>query len=197
MQAAVIEFARNVCAMEGANTTEIDPNTAHPLVIDMPEHHPGDMGGTMRLGKRTTIFKENCTSTISKYEGKLHSFQMFDYIIWIIFIAEKLYGSPKSVNERHRHRYEINPKYVAQLEAAGLKFVGTDDENTRMEIVELSDHPYYVGVQYHPEYLSRPLKPSPPFMGLILASVGKLKSYLNKGCRLSPRELSDNNSSGR
>lgn len=115
----------------------------------------------------------------------------------MIFIAEKLYGSPKSVNERHRHRYEINPKYVAQLEAAGLKFVGTDDENTRMEIVELSDHPYYVGVQYHPEYLSRPLKPSPPFMGLILASVGKLKSYLNKGCRLSPRELSDNNSSGR
>lgn len=60
-----------------------------------------------------------------------------------------------------------------------------------MEIVELQDHPYYVGVQFHPEYLSRPLKPSPPFLGLILASVGKLQSYLNKGCRLSPRELSD------
>lgn len=120
----------------------------------------------------------------------------FSYIL-NSFNAEKLYGSPKSVNERHRHRYEVNPKYVAQLEEAGLKFVGTDDEKTRMEIVELSDHPYYVGVQYHPEYLSRPLKPSPPFMGLILASVGKLKSYLNKGCRLSPRELSDNNSSGR
>lgn len=110
------------------------------------------------------------------------------------FATEKLYGSPKSVDERHRHRYEINPKYVPQLEEAGLKFVGTDEEATRMEIVELENHPYYVGVQYHPEYLSRPLKPSPPFMGLILASVGKLKSYLNKGCRLSPREMSDNSS---
>lgn len=66
MQAAVIEFARNI-GFEGANTTEIDPNVAHPLVIDMPEHHPGIMGGTMRLGKRTTVFKDNCNSTISKY----------------------------------------------------------------------------------------------------------------------------------
>lgn len=66
MQAAVIEFARNVVKLEGANSTEIDQNTAHPLVIDMPEHHPGDLGGTMRLGKRTTVFKDNCTSTISK-----------------------------------------------------------------------------------------------------------------------------------
>lgn len=73
-------------------------------------------------------------------------------------------------------------------------FVGTDEEEQRMEIVELEDHPYYVGMQYHPEYLSRPLKPSPPFLGLVLASVGKLQSYLNKGCRLSPRELSDNSS---
>lgn len=88
----------------------------------------------------------------------------------------------------------MNPQYVAQLEEAGLKFVGTDEEQERMEIVELENHPYYVGVQYHPEYLSRPLKPSAPFMGLILASVDKLKSYLNKGCRLSPRELSDNSS---
>lgn len=66
MQAAVIEFARNVVNLKGANTTEIDANTEHPLVIDMPEHHPGDMGGTMRLGKRTTIFKENQNSTISE-----------------------------------------------------------------------------------------------------------------------------------
>lgn len=102
-----------------------------------------------------------------------------------------MYGNPRQINERHRHRYEINPAYVEQLEAKGLKFIGTDKAKTRMEIVELQDHPYYVGVQYHPEYLSRPLKPSPPFLGLILASVGKLQSYLNKGCRLSPRELSD------
>lgn len=67
-------------------------------------------------------------------------------------------------------------------------------EETRMEIVELTSHPYYVGVQFHPEYLSRPLKPSPPFMGLVLASAGKLKSYMNRGCRLSPREMSENSS---
>lgn len=90
----------------------------------------------------------------------------------------------------------MNKEYVPQLEKAGLKFVGTDEEEARMEIVELEDHPYYVAVQFHPEYLSRPLKPSPPFVGLILASIGKLKSYLNKGCRLSPREMSDD-SSGR
>lgn len=100
------------------------------------------------------------------------------------------------MEERHRHRYEINPDFVERLEAKGLRFVGTDenkntDEKPRMEIVELENHPYFVGVQYHPEYLSRPLKPSPPFLGLIFASVGKLQSYINRGCRLSPREMSD------
>jgi CTP synthase len=68
---------------------------------------------------------------------------------------------------------------------------GCDEENIRMEILELDDHPYFVATQYHPEYLSRPLKPSPPFFGLILASVGKLHSYLARGCRLTPRQLSD------
>lgn len=68
---------------------------------------------------------------------------------------------------------------------------GRDEENIRMEILELDDHPYFVATQYHPEYLSRPLKPSPPFFGLILASVGKLHSYLARGCRLTPRQLSD------
>lgn len=71
---------------------------------------------------------------------------------------------------------------------------GRDEDNIRMEIVELDDHPYFVAMQYHPEYLSRPLKPSPPFLGLILASVGKLHSYLARGCRLTPRLLSDDDS---
>lgn len=132
---------------------------------------------------------------VSDFYFQICLFVDFNQIVCSVLLStEKLYGSPKSVDERHRHRYEINPKYVQQLEEAGLKFVGTDKEVTRMEIVELADHPYYVGVQYHPEYLSRPLKPSPPFLGLILASVGKLRSYLNKGCRLSPREMSDNSS---
>lgn len=169
LQAAVIEYSRNVLKLDDANSTEVNPNTQHPLVIDMPEHHPGQMGGTMRLGRRTTVFKGDST-------------------------IRKLYGNVESVDERHRHRYEVNPKYIDQLEAKGLKFVGHDSEMQRMEIMELENHPFYVATQYHPEYLSRPLKPSPPFMGLILASIGKLQMYLNQGCRLSPRQLSDESS---
>lgn len=89
------------------------------------------------------------------------------------------------MDERHRHRYEVNPAYVERLEEKGLKFVGHDSEKTRMEIVELEGHSYYVGVQFHPEYLSRPLKPSPPFMGLILAAKKKLTTYLANDSRTS------------
>lgn len=161
LQAAVIEFARNVLKLPDANTTEVDPDTPHPLVIDMPEHHPGAMGGTMRLGKRTTIFKTEDS------------------------IVRQLYGNVAQVEERHRHRYEVNPKYVGELEKNGLKFVGHDSEKIRMEIIELENHPYYVAAQFHPEYLSRPLKPSPLFLGLILASVDKLDVYLQQGNHLS------------
>ncbi|XP_062127521.1 CTP synthase isoform X3 [Drosophila sulfurigaster albostrigata] len=167
LQAAVIEFARNVVGLQDANSTEVNPETKNPLVIDMPEHHKGQMGGTMRLGKRTTIFTDKPS------------------------IIRQLYGNPKSVDERHRHRYEVNPLYVDQLEKLGLNFVGTDIEQNRMEVIELRNHPYFVATQYHPEYLSRPLKPSPPFLGLILASEGRLQSYIDRGCRLSPRQLSD------
>ncbi|KAL7034063.1 hypothetical protein ACKWTF_007834 [Chironomus riparius] len=166
LQAAVIEYARNVLKLEDANSTEVNPETKYPLVVDMPEHHPGQMGGTMRLGRRTTLFKGDST-------------------------IRKLYGNAESVDERHRHRYEVNPKFIDELEKNGLKFVGHDSEQQRMEIMELDNHPYYVATQYHPEYLSRPLKPSPPFLGLILASIGKLQMYLNQGCRLSPKQLSD------
>lgn len=167
LQAAVIEYSRNVLDLKDANTTEISPDTPNPVVIDMPEHNTGQMGGTMRLGRRTTVLSQDKS------------------------IIKQLYGNPHKVEERHRHRYEVNPKYVAELEKAGMNFVGTDTEKQRMEIMELKGHPYYVATQYHPEYLSRPLKPSPPFMGLILASVGKLKSYIARGCRLSPRQMSD------
>uniref|UniRef100_A0A1A9VYY9 CTP synthase n=1 Tax=Glossina austeni TaxID=7395 RepID=A0A1A9VYY9_GLOAU len=167
LQAAVIEFARNVLNLKKANTTEIDPTTEHPLVVDMPEHHSGEMGGTMRLGKRKTIFR-----------GELS-------------VVKQLYGNPQSVDERHRHRYEVNLKYVNQLEEQGMRFVGVDESGERMEIVELQNHPFYVATQYHPEYLSRPLKPSPPFLGLILASVKGLSKYIARGCHLSPRQMSD------
>ncbi|KAE8748974.1 hypothetical protein FOCC_FOCC004380 [Frankliniella occidentalis] len=158
---------QNVLKLDKANSTEVDPDTPHPLIIDMPEHNQGQMGGTMRLGKRTTVF----TSDKS--------------------VMKQLYGNKQSVEERHRHRFEVNPKYVKQLEAAGLKFTGHDTENKRMEILELENHPYYVATQYHPEYLSRPLKPSAPFMGLILASVGKLKQYLEHCNSLNPSDVSE------
>ncbi|CAG2113837.1 unnamed protein product [Medioppia subpectinata] len=165
MQCAVIEFARNVLRWDGANSTEMNAECAHRVVIDMPEHHGGDMGGTMRVGRRTTIFSD-------KYPSELR----------------QLYGDVASVDERHRHRYEVNPEYVEAFNEAGLRFVGQDTDGQRMEVMELADHPYFVGVQYHPEYLSRPLKPSPPYLGLLLAACGKLQSYLNRGCRLTPRE---------
>lgn len=172
LQTTVIEFSRNVLNLEDANSTEFNKDTTNPVVIDMPEHNQGMMGGTMRLGKRTTKFTNSNS------------------------VMKQLYGNVDSIEERHRHRYEVNPEYVKSLEAAGLKFVGRDEENVRMEIAELEGHKYFVATQYHPEYLSRPLKPSPPFLGLILASVGKLDSYLAKGCRLSPGLLSEESDEG-
>ncbi|KAB0800501.1 hypothetical protein PPYR_06241 [Photinus pyralis] len=165
-QAAVIEFARNVLNLREAHSTECVPDTLHPLIIDMPEHNTGEMGGTMRLGKRTTIFKDSANNSIIK----------------------RLYFSSDKIEERHRHRYEVNSKYIPDLEKAGLEFVGIDTEGQRMEILELENHPYYIAVQFHPEYLSRPMSPSPPFMGLILASKDILKPYLARGCKFSPRE---------
>ncbi|KAH9504715.1 CTP synthase 1 [Bulinus truncatus] len=167
LQCAVIEFSRNVLSWEDANSTELDPDTKHPVVIDMPEHNPGDMGGTMRLGKRKTVFKTD------------HS------------VLRKLYGNPSSVEERHRHRYEVNPKIVENLEEKGMKFVGHSEDDERMEIMELEGHPYYVGVQYHPEYISRPLKPSAPYLGLLLAASNKLEAFANRGYKSSYSEESD------
>ncbi|XP_065345611.1 CTP synthase 1 [Cloeon dipterum] len=170
LQVATIEFTRNVLNWEGANSTEIDPETPYPVVIDMPEHNPGQMGGTMRLGRRQTNF---CTEKS---------------------VLRQLYGNVDSIDERHRHRYEVNPKYIEEIEKAGMKFVGRDIDGERMEILELEGHPYYVATQFHPEYLSRPLKPSPPFLGFILASVGKLNHFVAKGCRFTPKELSSDDS---
>ncbi|CAL1528949.1 unnamed protein product [Lymnaea stagnalis] len=163
LQCAVIEFARNVLHWEDANSTELNPLTKHPVVIDMPEHNPGNMGGTMRLGKRKTIFKTDTS------------------------VIRKLYGNPSSVEERHRHRYEVNPEVVKNLEEKGMKFVGHSEDDARMEIMELEGHAYFVGVQYHPEYISRPMKPSAPYLGLLLAASNKLSTYASRGFRPSPR----------
>lgn len=166
-QISVIEFARDVLGWEDANSTEVNPDTEHPVVIEMPEHNPGNMGGTMRLGQRKTIFKTQDS------------------------ITRQLYGNCDYVEERHRHRYEVNPTLTKYFEEKGFYFVGHDESAERMEIGELNDHPYYVGVQYHPEFLSRPLKSSPPFLGLLLAACGKLKGYIERGGRLSPNSSFD------
>ena len=86
----------------------------------------------------------------------------------------KLYNNEPEVLERHRHRYEVNPEYIDKLTSAGLNFIGKDEKGERMEIVELKDHPWYVGVQFHPEFLSRVLVPSPPYLGFVAACAGVL-----------------------
>ncbi|KAI8823462.1 CTP synthase N-terminus-domain-containing protein [Fimicolochytrium jonesii] len=156
MQIAVIEFARNVCGLTGANSAELDKDTPHPVVINMPEISATVMGGTMRLGDRTTNFTKDSTDSITR----------------------RLYGGANTIHERHRHRYEINPEYINQIEKAGLDFIGKDEKGERMIMIELKDHPFFVGTQYHPEYKTRPLKPTPVFLGFILAAAGLLPEYL-------------------
>ncbi|KAH1081214.1 hypothetical protein J1N35_020975 [Gossypium stocksii] len=156
MQISVIEYARSVLGFERANSAEFDKETPNPVVIFMPEGSRTHMGSTMRLGSRRTLFQTTeC-------------------------ITSKLYCNAQYVDERHRHRYEVNPDIIEVLEEAGPKFVGKDETGKRMEVLELPGHPFYVGVQFHPEFKSRPGKPSAPFLGLILSAKGQLEAYLNR-----------------
>lgn len=130
----------------------------------MPEHNTGNLGGTMRLGKRTTVFK-----TQDSVLKKLYGDQVFTFTFLRNSTYQKCYSIieinfKEFIEERHRHRYEVNPDFVPEIESAGLKFVGHDTEKKRMEIMELEGHPFYVAVQYHPEYISRPMRPSPPYL---------------------------------
>lgn len=162
-QAMVVEYARNVIGWNDANSTEFDYHTDHRVIIFMPEIDKETMGGNMRLGERITKF------THKHDDGSIPSIQI-------------MYHFANVVNERHRHRYEVNPELVDKIHNAGLKFVGRDESGKRMEVAELprSEHPYYVGCQYHPEFKSRPLAPSPPFHGLVLASCRMLDNYISK-----------------
>ncbi|NJD78325.1 MAG: CTP synthase (glutamine hydrolyzing) [Candidatus Methanoperedens sp.] len=143
MQLAVIEFARNVVGLKDANSTEL-AKTEHPVIDLLPEQENiKNMGGTMRLGNYEAILKENS-------------------------LASKLYGSSTLI-ERHRHRYEVNPKYIPQIEAKGMKFTGRNDH--RMEIAEIPGHKFFFSSQFHPEFRSRPGKPSPPFLAFMKAAL--------------------------
>ncbi|GFQ00813.1 ctp synthase [Phtheirospermum japonicum] len=171
MQIAVIEFARSVLGLHNANSTEVDPNTPNPCVIFMPEGSKTHMGGTMRLGSRRTYFQGSSSK------------------------SAKLYGNQSFIDERHRHRYEVNPDMVQKLEDAGLAFTGKDETGFRMEIVELPSHPYFVGVQFHPEFKSRPGKPSAPFLGLLAAASGQLDAQLKKGATATKKSRMMSNGS--
>jgi CTP synthase len=151
MQASVVEYCRNVLNRPNAHSSEFRDDLEEDMedvIIFMPEGDRERMGGTMRLGLRETILRKGS-------------------------IAFKYYDSEK-VQERHRHRYEVNPSIVPDLELAGLNFVGrnADSSGERMEIVELDEtvHPYFVASQFHPEFTSRPEKPNPLFLGLMEAS---------------------------
>ncbi|KAI0299838.1 CTP synthase N-terminus-domain-containing protein [Russula brevipes] len=149
-QLAVVEWGRHVLNLPGSKSTEFGADPADPVVIFMPEISRTQMGGTMRLGLRPTVFQED--SGWSR--------------------IRKLYGGASTVWERHRHRYEVNPAYVEQLHTSGMTFIGRDEKGERMQIMELPDHPFFVGLQAHPEFCTRPLNPSPPFLGLIAAACG-------------------------
>ena len=147
MQVATVEFARNVCNLKGAHTTECNRDTPHP-VISLQEEQKGvkDMGATMRLG--------SCNSLV--HPGTL---------------AASLYGDAKIIKERHRHRYEFNPAYLEELQKAGLIISSVSEDEGLVEIIELADHPFYIGAQFHPEFQSKPNHPHPLFSGFVKASL--------------------------
>jgi len=154
-QVAVIEFARHVLGLPDANSTEFDPRCQNPIISELPEQKRIEgLGGTMRLGAQDVLLTENS-------------------------LASWLYNRRLSVRERFRHRYEVDPQYIARLTAAGMMFSGRHPTQPIMQLLELpseatqhiNSHPYFVAAQFHPELTSRPLRPQPLFMGLIAAAL--------------------------
>ncbi|MEI6432402.1 MAG: gamma-glutamyl-gamma-aminobutyrate hydrolase family protein, partial [bacterium] len=150
MQMVVIESARNVCGLDGANTTEVDPETPHPVVHLMTDQYGvTDKGATMRLG-------------------------LWPCRIAADSLAESLYNAPV-IKERHRHRFEINNAYRELLTEAGLSFSGLSPDGQLAEIVELNGHPFFIATQFHPEFRSRPNRAHPLFAGLVAAALKQRK----------------------
>ena len=148
LQCAVIEVARNLLGLSEANSTEFCPDTPHPVIDLMPEQkNLSDMGGAMRLG-------------------------LYPCRLKVGSLARQAYGQ-EMVNERHRHRFEVNPLYVEDLNEAGLLSVGIWPARGLVEVFEFKDHPWFVATQFHPELLSRPNRPHPLFKDFIGASLDK------------------------
>ncbi|EJP64949.1 hypothetical protein ACQRIT_000933 [Beauveria bassiana] len=150
LQVAVMEFARHVLGISDAISEEMSPEADSKVVIFMPEGSKEKMGGTMRLGTRTSHFRPGTE--------------------WSKLRA--MYGGAEVVEERHRHRYEVNPEYIERLDAAGLSLTSLDDKGERVETIEIKGHPFFVGLQAHPELTSKVLSPSPALLGFVAASSG-------------------------
>jgi CTP synthase len=149
-QLASVSFARHVLGLERANSTEIDPETPHPVIDLLPEQHKvTEVGGTMRLGGHDIFLKKP-----SK--------------------AFEIYGRAK-IRERHRHRFELNQKYLKRFEEAGMRYVAFSDNGRRAEIMELEGHPFYMGTQFHPEYVSRPENPEPVYVAFVAACLKRVE----------------------
>jgi len=154
-QLSVVEFSRNVLGLNGANSTEFDQATEFPVIDILPEQKSiSDLGGTMRLGDLDVVIKEGT-------------------------MAYNLYKK-KNIRERHRHRYEVNPEFIKKLEDKGMIFSATDTTGTRMEILELKDHPFFMGSQFHAEFKSRPETPSVLHEALVVAAL-KYRNLVQKG----------------
>jgi CTP synthase len=151
MHVAVSEFARNVAGMEGANSTEMDPETPFPVIDLLPEQKEiEDLGGTMRLGAQAVELAEGTRALESYGEAVIH--------------------------ERHRHRYEVNNELRQRLVDAGLVVSGTFQEGRLVEVVELPDHPWFVASQFHPEFKSRPTRPAPLFREFVGAALERARA---------------------
>jgi CTP synthase len=151
MHVAVSEFARHVCDLDGANSTEMDPETPFPVIDLLPEQKEvEDLGGTMRLGAQAVELGEGTH-------------------------AREVYGGEPVIAERHRHRYEVNNAFRQQLVGAGLVVSGTFQEGRLVEIVELPDHPWFVASQFHPEFKSRPTRPAPLFREFVAAALQRAR----------------------
>ena len=156
MQCAAIEFARDVCGLQNANSSEFDADTPHPVVCMMDEQRRVvNMGGTMRLGAQTSLVAPRS-------------------------LARAAYGA-EQISERHRHRYEFNNAYRAQFEKAGMRFSGTSADGKLVEIMELEGHPWFLSVQFHPELKSRPIEAHPLFRAFIGAALARKQSQHKAG----------------
>ncbi|PIS47763.1 MAG: CTP synthase [Elusimicrobia bacterium CG08_land_8_20_14_0_20_51_18] len=152
MQCAAIEFARNVLNLKGAHSAEFAPKTAHPVIALMEEQKKNPQkGGTMRLGSYPCSVKAGT-------------------------LARRIYGSAL-IDERHRHRYEFNNAYIKNFEKKGMRISGLNRKNGLVEILELKNHPFYIAVQFHPEFKSRPLKPHPLFLNFVKACRERIYSH--------------------